>query len=332
MITINSSIDQVLNQFTQKDILSVNRGSFESFHIFSKLEDRFKDDLNNDELLYMYYNMKLNEDCLNLYRKKLYHVADLTFQKIMAEKREYNPLVSAGMKALFHSMVGYREYALGNFEEALANMRTGIEYSELQGKTFPFYVSVIAEQWLNIVRVYIAQKKREKVIEESIDLFLMCLTSQHKNADTSKHFDMLDDSKKVSSFFHVSNSIYRSLMKNFKGDAQRVNSYFKEIIAGICQNQKFQESDTPLIRSLRLLNESFQALEQNQLEFVEHLNEEFGVVQKTSLYLQKIILENFVSVCQQLGQAISPHPNYPIFQDIVVNYLKSEVLYQKKAA
>ncbi|MBG6063691.1 hypothetical protein IWX83_003508 [Flavobacterium sp. CG_9.1] len=161
---MNQTINNILDKINDNAILSMEQVQFQNKHIFDDLSNDFKSELGKEALMSLYYYMSISEKTLNQYRRRELFQANQNFKTLLSLENLFSEPVKNGMLSLHNSLLSYKNYVDGKYELAINEIDEAINLAIEQSKTFPYFIIVIGEQWLNKIRVYIKLQNLDETI------------------------------------------------------------------------------------------------------------------------------------------------------------------------
>jgi vacuolar-type H+-ATPase subunit H len=188
------NIENFISKFNSNSILTDNKEIYEPFHIFYKLIDYFGIKQDKNKFMTSYYKFVLIDMCLNLTRRRDLNSAKFIYDNIKLDINEIDSKIQSGILSLYYAMVSYLEFIENNSDKADELLDKAISNARCQSETFNDFLSSVQEQWLNKVRIYIRDQKRDKIIEQSKKLFAFSLFGADEDNTITKRFETLPNS------------------------------------------------------------------------------------------------------------------------------------------
>jgi hypothetical protein len=298
-------INKILNKIEDNYILSKEKVELQNKHIFDDLRNNFKSELGKEALMTLYYYMSISEKALNHYRRRELLQANQNFNTSLTLEYSFIEPVKNGMYNLHYALYSYKNYVDGNYELAISQLDEAINLAIEQSKTFPYFISVIGEQWLNKIRVYIKLQNINETIKQTILLNQFLIYGNHENEIVRDNLKAVPIEHRTQMITHVINSIDLAFNKAFNGHNNFYETISKEILA-----QK--ELDTQ-IEDVQNAYKIIELKTTDTLAFLESININFESIKKIPIALQKYIFTEFLKICEEQNFEISRHPNNNFF-------------------
>lgn len=309
---MNNIINKILDKIVTEDTLSHEKTVIKSKHIFDSLVLNFKDDLDKQTLLNLYYYMNISEKTLNHYRNREVFQANQYFNILKSLENEFVEPVKNGMLNLHFALQSYKSYVLLDYKLALSQIDEAINYAIEQSKTFPYFVSVISEQWLNKIRIFIRIKDYDKTLIEVVKLKRFLIYNEHSDNLIKENFKTIPMDDKLQMINHIIHSIDFALTNSFGND----NEFYSKVSAELLSAR----NDSLTIIDIENTYQIIEYIEKNSKIFLEKLNLNFASFKKAPFVLQRKIFISFIEICKNQQFDIDQHPNI-LFFNKNLNYL-----------
>jgi hypothetical protein len=305
---MNQLIINILNKIDNDSLLS-NQLSFQNNHIFDDLAEYFKDNIQRDDLMAMFYYMNTLEKSLSQYRRGDINLGNLSFNKLLALESSFKEPVQNGMLSLHSALISYKNYVHKDYDLALIEVDKAIHFASEQSKTFPYFIIAIGEQWLNKNRIFIKTRNVDKLFEETTLLNQFLLYGICENDMVKEKIEKVPQEHRHQMLNHVINSIDLGLRREFLNSDDIVN-FYKELSRKVLSIGEVETKDTIIEMSYKIIN---CLNSQDSNEFMNFINENYIVISKSPKALQRIIIEEFIKICDEFEYEISLHSNYDYF-------------------
>jgi hypothetical protein len=313
---MKNTIYKILDKIVNENILSEEKTIIKSKHIFDSLILNFKDDLEKQSLLNLYYYMDVSEKTLNHYRNRELNQANHYIDTLKSLENAFVEPVQYGMLNLYYALLSYKSYVLLDYKLALKQIDKAINYAVEQSKTFPYFVSVISEQWLNKIRIFIKIKDYDNTLIEVVKLNRFLIYNEHANILVKENFKMIPINDKLQMINHIIYSIDFAFNNSFENHNEFYYKISTEIIS------KSYNSTT--ISDIENTYQTIDYIKKDSKKFLEKFSLNFDSIKKAPLVLQRIIIISFIEICKGQQFDIKQHPNNVNF-DKTLNYLNINI-------
>lgn len=309
-----------LNNFSNPTSFKVRGESNDSYHIFTRMLDFHKDDMKTSDYMGLYFFHNTNEKCLSFLRKKDLKTGVYFYNSLQEiDRTEFPLIVSSGVEATFFASEAYYDYVNQHYEPAISKLRKAIKYSVEQAKTMPQFTQSLYELNLNILRVYIKERKIELVIEKFSDLLASLLFSENQVTDFDASLNELPGLDRMSMANHILNNVIFSIseLKAFTPDIQQ------EIYKNVLAKASIQTKNTE-IAELSALQWDLQTIQhyfnKDNETFLARLNQGYSHFAKTPFYVRKMLLSQFLEIQKESLHEISLHQHFSNFEKILKDH------------
>ncbi|MCJ7932653.1 MAG: hypothetical protein MUW56_03195 [Chryseobacterium sp.] len=267
-------IAESLEKKSEKE-MDASRGK----HIFTSLEKFFGPQLDENKAA-LYYYMTISEKALVHYRNREKAQGDYYFLKAEGLTEHFSEPVLDGMTNLHLAISAYRNYVNNEFDTAEKELDLAIDYAVKQSETFPGFISVIGEQWLNKIRIYIKKKDMAHTISQTIQLLHLILYGIHENPAIENSYKSVETEDRIGMLDHVINSIHSAYESSFK----ETDSFYLNICDHIVVPDRASINNDVLSGYLLLKYNS-----SDTESFVKHIHENRNILPKLPVSMQKKI-------------------------------------------
>lgn len=318
---MNSMIDTILNKIDHGKVLSMESVRFQNKHIFDDLVSNFKSDMDKATLMGLYYYMSISEKTLNHYRRREFFQANQNYETLESLENLFVAPVKDGMCNLHMALTSYKNYVDGKYDLALLQLDQSIDFAIKQSKTFPYFINVIGEQWLNKIRVYCKIKDFDAVLRESYLLNQFLIYGIHQDEFVERCCLQVPLSHRNQMLIHVTNSIDSAVAKSFAQTDDFYRILSEKIIA--------KTGQTPQDDAIEKAYEVLFLLSEGEDRFLKGITDNFESLKKVPYALQKNIFSSFVSICDSYDYDFSMHENsshiFETFKYLTINFKSSLV-------
>ncbi|ASZ11356.1 hypothetical protein KTO58_18375 [Chitinophaga pendula] len=316
--TINE-ITTFIARFDSVEALEPNGSTGNSYHIYHRIEAAYRQELDQEALMSMYYHFTRYEECLKQYRNRELHTGAFLYQKITAQSRSFDERVDAGMELLYRAMSAYHLHVNGKLDEAIEELDIAILHCEKQTQLTPFVVSSIQEQWLNKVRVYFRKGDMERVRAEAAALLHFSFTGiyQQDKAYVTEAMYAVPYDEQESMLMHILLNIVMGLqrVREVVGSAME-----DEILSGLAAYLVKEVATPSCAKASFWTFQCLHAFYSGEITtFVRLLNNHFESFKTIHKKLQKILIHQFFGLAQQHAYDLTSLSNHSQFVDLVAN-------------
>ena len=305
---MNQLIINILNKIDNHSLLS-NQLSFQNNHIFDDLTDYFKDSIQRNDLMAMFYYMNTLEKSLSQYRRGDLNLGNLSFNKLLGLESSFKEPVQDGMLSLHSALISYKNYVDKDYDLAIIEIDKAIHFATEQSRTFPYFIIAIGEQWLNKNRVFIKTRNLDKLFEETTLLNQFLLYGIYDNDLVKEKIEKVPQEHRHQMLNHVINSIDLGLRRDFLS-SEDIITFYKKLSKKVLSIREVRTNDKIIEISYKIIN-CLNSEDSN--EFMNFINENFIVLSKSPKALQRIIIDEFIKICDEFEYKISQHSNYDYF-------------------
>lgn len=321
MENIKPAAMDVLDRFERPEVLDENE-RLRGFHIFWDLRNHFHEELTALENMNLFYHYRSYEKCLARFRARDLHSGEFYFTEAQRLDRELPLSVRPGMESLFNAMVAYREYVYGRYDEAVDTLRYAIRCAEIQGETFPIFLCEIAEQWLNIVRVFVRRHDQSGIQRESSLILSFLAGGVYYDPQITARYLALDRNTHSQALIHVIDSIYNAIVRMTKDNQEHIRSIYKGILEQLVPNLHANPVSEPVGIAFRILSEDLQDQPET---FLQELSVHFDKIRLVPRTLQRMLWQGFLRLSDKYDIALEDHPNYALFVSLMNRHYKIDL-------
>jgi len=211
----------ILNKEYYRNSMTSNRidneNDLQPFNIYFNLKEYYTKDLSRSELSNMYIHHLKCERCLSMLRLGNIKGSIVLYREIANLDFNFPSCIQHGMDSFFFAMAAYYDFIVHeNFEDALKKLKLGMESVITQAKDFPFFILEFSTQWINIIRIFIKEKKKDAIIQEFSCLLQLVMYGMHTNKIAENSFKELDIKERDFCVNDVFNNVIYSLEKRFE--------------------------------------------------------------------------------------------------------------------
>lgn len=205
-----------------------NEDDLQPFNIYFNLKEYYTKNLSGSELSNIYIHHIKYERCLSMLRSGNIKGSIVLYKEIVNLNFNFSSCIQHGMTSFFFAMAAYYDFIVHeNFEDALNKLKLGIDNVITQAKDFPFFILELSTQWINIIRIFIKEKKKEAIIQEFSCLLQLVMYGMHTNKIAENSFKELDIKERDFCVNDVFNNVIYSLGKRF--DYEEVLKIINEV-------------------------------------------------------------------------------------------------------
>lgn len=257
---------------------------FKPKHIFDSLISYGKDFIAEDTINALFYYMHLSEKCLFNFRSKDVLTGNYEFNKLSQYSNYFVEPINFGMESLHKALTAYKNFVENDYSLALSNIDDALRLAVIQSNSYPYFISIVGEQTLNKIRIYIKQEKIIEALQETIDILKLYFFNIHIDENYVKYMEILDSKDKIGMIHHILNSVIISLRKS-NVDYNILKDFLINIANGITNLEN--TSDKLLLHTERTLL-LLKAINYKD-KFLSLVSKNFEDFENSPIHLQKII-------------------------------------------
>lgn len=311
-------MNEFIELFTEERLSGSSRENTPPPQVYHRMMEYYGDRLSKTERGLLSMQFEDLEYALGFSRRRELQAADLIL-KMIAEQMEFPELVRSAMFSMVKATTAYYVYACGRHEEAVELLEQAIYYSMSQSMDFPFMLTGLQQQWLNIAVVRSRQGDLDAALSELNAMTSFFLTGEANGRGVEERFHFDGGGVIGDRFWQLEPDVHHFMFSNITGNAvggilgfcnndlSIAGNYFGQLIRqavyAMQGRRVIQWARAPIL----LLHLFYTGQREG---FLKGISEQFDEIRQAAPGLKWLIISNYVLLFREAGLDLESHPNY----------------------
>ncbi len=288
-------------------------------HVFLELLTHFRPSLSTEEHMALFYFHSLCEKSIAYWRNRDFNSASIPFKKVNEiDRTSFPENVKEGVETIYLACAAYGDYVENRYDEAAGKIEKAVLHSIKQKDTMPDFIKSMYEHNLNLLRIHIRTRDKEKIVSLFSDLLNSLFFSINDSITLTPAIATMDEDQRLGWLHYILNNVVYSVQRTFENDDDTATAIFLDTLNNVFTGKPQAHSYAEKIQdSLKVIHK---LLKREEDSYIQDLNEKFESITHSPNFVKKLILSSYIHWSELKGGDLSAHHNYSNFRKICANF------------